>query len=300
VAVVALLGGAWLAGRALIAYSRIERVDLADVLTPVQGDAVNYLLVGSDSREDFDPDIEPGATTSVEGRRSDTIIVLRTTPEGAAMMSIPRDLYVTFPVSQQQGRINGAYASGPAALVRTVQSALGVPINHYVEIGFGSFGGLVDAIGGVTVDFPHPANDPKSGLQVGESGPVTLDGSQALAYVRSRTYTEFIDGEFVVEPTGDLGRNRRQQVFLRSAMANLGAERNPLAIVDAITALSNGVVLDDSASLFDLVKLAGSCRAQRSSPSSCRRDRPRSTGRRSCCWPSRRPKRCSQRSAESC
>jgi LCP family protein required for cell wall assembly len=222
----------------------------------VEGDYVNWLLVGSDSREGFDPDVGPGGTSTVEGRRSDTIILLRTGPEGAAMMSIPRDLWVTYPVSGVEGRINGAYAVGPAALVRTVRSALDVPVNHYVEIGFGSFGGLVDAIGGVTVDFPHPAGDPASGLQVGQSGPVVLDGRQALAYVRSRNYTEFIDGEFVRDPTADLGRNLRQQAFLRSALSQLGAERNPFALVNAVGALSDGVVLDDSASFTELLGLA--------------------------------------------
>jgi len=250
------LVGLWLGGRAFLSYRGIERVDLSEVLDPVEGDYVNWLLVGSDSRQGFDPDVGPGGTSTVEGRRSDTIILLRTGPEGAAMMSIPRDLWVTYPVSGVEGRINGAYAVGPAALVRTVRSALDVPVNHYVEIGFGSFGGLVDAIGGVTVDFPHPAGDPASGLQVGQSGPVVLDGRQALAYVRSRNYTEFIDGEFVRDPTADLGRNLRQQAFLRSALSQLGAERNPFALVNAVGALSDGVVLDDSASFTELLGLA--------------------------------------------
>jgi LCP family protein required for cell wall assembly len=258
VVVVLSLLVAWLGGRALLAYTGIERVDLSDVLDPVTGAEVNYLLVGSDSREDFDPDVEPGTATTVEGRRSDTIILLRTGPGGSRMMSIPRDLWVTYPVSQVEGRINGAYAVGPAALVRTVQSALDVPVHHYVEIGFASFGGVVDAIGGVTIEFPHPASDVKSGLNVPQAGPVTLDGDQALAYVRSRTYTEVIFGQAVVDPTADLGRQQRQQAFLRAALAQVGAERNPFELVDALSALSGGLVLDDSASAWDLFALARS------------------------------------------
>ena len=69
-------------------YNKIQRVDLAGVLDPVSGDSTNYLLVGSDSREAFDPEGSSGVT----GRRSDTLIVLRTTPTGSSMMSIPRDL----------------------------------------------------------------------------------------------------------------------------------------------------------------------------------------------------------------
>jgi LCP family protein required for cell wall assembly len=252
--VAALIG--FVAVRAFVDFRSIERVDLAGVLDPVTGPNVNYLLVGSDSRDGFDPDVGPGGTSTVSGRRSDTIIVLRVTPEGAAMMSIPRDLWVRYPVSGADGRINGAYNAGPAALVRTVQSALGIPVNHYMEVGFASFAGLVDAVGGVTVEVPHPAFDVKSGLRIDQAGPVTLDGAQALAYVRSRTYTEVIDGQEVTDPRADLGRNERQQAFLRTALGEVGSERNPLALLRAVDALSSGLIMDDSISMFDLFGLA--------------------------------------------
>ena len=80
-------------------------------------------------------------------------------------MSIPRDLFVTIPGREGQHRINTAYNDGPATLIRTVQQSLGIPLDRYIEINFVSFAGLVDSLGGVTINFPHPATDPKSGLE---------------------------------------------------------------------------------------------------------------------------------------
>lgn len=252
--VIALLVG-FLGFRAVRAYRAIERVDLAGVLDPVTGDEINYLLVGSDSREGFDPDVGPGGETTVTGRRSDTIILLRVGPDGATMMSIPRDLYVTIDGTGEQARINGAYNGGPATLVRTVQENLAVPVNHYMEVGFASFAGVVDAIGGVTVEFPNPVRDEKSGLFIDTAGPVTLDGRMALAYVRSRNYTEIIDGRPVTDPTADLGRQERQQQFLRTALGDVGGTRNPFQLVGAAEALSDGLTVDESLGALDMFRL---------------------------------------------
>ena len=251
-----LVGVGLVAGRAYAAYRSIERVDLSAVLDPVSGDTVNYLLVGSDSRDGLDPDVADGAASTVTGKRSDTIILLRVGPDGSQMMSIPRDLWVTNAQTGKSGRINGSYNQGPANLVATVKQNLKVPVNHYMEVGFESFVGVVDALGGVVIDFPHPASDTHSGLYVDQQGPVLLDGRQALAYARSRHYTEVVDGKEVTDPTADLGRQQRQQLFLRTALGEVGASRNPLELVAVTEALSGGLVLDDSIGLFDLIGLA--------------------------------------------
>jgi LCP family protein required for cell wall assembly len=244
VLVLLAMGGFWWARTT---YERIERVDLSGVLDPLEGDAVNYLLVGSDSRDELDPEGNSGVT----GRRSDTIILLQTTPSSSAMMSIPRDLWVTIADSGREGRINGAYNSGPANLVRTVQQNLGVPVNHYLEVGFASFVGLVDTLGGVTLEVPHPAVDRASGLVIPGGGEVRLDGTQALAYARSRNYTELIDGREVLEPTADLGRQQRQQYFLRTVLAEVGGTRNPVTLVRVAGAMSNQLTVDSDLGMLD-------------------------------------------------
>ncbi|MBV9953022.1 MAG: LCP family protein [Acidimicrobiia bacterium] len=224
-------------------FDKIEKVPVGGVLSGAPG-GTNYLLVGTDNR--------PG----VSGNRSDTMLVLRTQGSKSWIMSLPRDLFVAIPGQDGQHRINSAYNSGPQTLVRTVQETLGIPLDRYIEINFVSFAGLVDAIGGVTIDFPHPATDPKSGLDIQQTGAVELNGAQALAYVRSRTYTETIDGQHVVDGTADLGRVKRQQAFLRAVLSQAGASRNPFHLRKIGESLTAGLKIDDHMTLIDGLRFA--------------------------------------------
>jgi LCP family protein required for cell wall assembly len=239
-------------------WHAVDRVDLGDALTPAAGDTVNYLLVGSDSRQGITAGTPNAGAIgpNVQGKRADTMIVLRVSPDKAEMMSIPRDLWVTNAATKRQGKLNGAYNQGPANLVRTITSSLGVPINHYVEVNFVSFGGIVDAMGGIVIDFPHPAFDRNSGLNVVTSGPVRLDGTGALAYVRSRHYTEVIDGKDVADPTADLGREARQQLFIRTVLSGVGNTRNPVTLARIMSAATDGMRVDTTFGLGDAWSLA--------------------------------------------
>ncbi|MCC5950766.1 MAG: LCP family protein [Acidimicrobiia bacterium] len=243
-------------------FSRIERVPVGDVLS-TGGEGTNYLIVGTDSRDNIDPDApDAGAFLDGEfgGARADTIILLRTGgPAGSAMLSIPRDLWVVDPVTGEPGRINSTYVNGPVALIGAVQS-LGLPVHHYMEVDFVSFGGLVDALGGVTIPFEHPARDEMSGLFVEEAGEVVLDGTQALAYVRSRQFTQLIDGEWRTDPTGDIGRTERQRLFLTSLLGKLGGTRNPWRAANAAGALGPGMRLDDSFTFLDALRFGWAAR----------------------------------------
>ncbi len=243
------------AGWLWTSWNAVDRVDLSGVLDEQIGDVTNYLLVGSDSRSNLDPDAVAGAEPTVEGSRADTIILLSTSMAGTKMMSIPRDLWVTIAGSGTKGRINGSFNNGPANLVATVQSALDVPVHHYAEVDFASFAGVIDAVGGVTIHFDHPASDPASGLNVTEAGDVTLSGRDALSYVRSRHYTEFIDGRQITDATGDLGRQERQQRFLLAAFSEVGGTKNPVAIGRAASSVSEGLTVDTGFSLFDALSL---------------------------------------------
>jgi anionic cell wall polymer biosynthesis LytR-Cps2A-Psr (LCP) family protein len=124
-----------------------------------------------------------------------------------------------------------------------------------MEVDFVSFAGLVDALGGVTIDFPHPAFDEGSGLYVREQGPVELNGEQALAYVRSRQYTENIGTEEVPDPTGDLGRIQRQQKFMQAVFDKLSGTRNPFTLSATASNLADGLRIDDKMTMFDGLRL---------------------------------------------
>jgi LCP family protein required for cell wall assembly len=110
-----------------------------------------------------------------------------------------------------------AYNEGPERLAATVTEALGIPIHHYVEVDFFGFKEIIDAVGGVDLCVEYVTRDTRSGLDL-EPGCQTLDGTMALAFARSRYYEEFRDGQWRVDGSADLGRIRRQQLFMRAAI----------------------------------------------------------------------------------
>ncbi|MEI8240636.1 MAG: LCP family protein, partial [Actinomycetota bacterium] len=237
--------------RAVAAVQRVPKVD--KVLSSSSPTIENYLLVGSDSRSGGDPN--SGQTGGVTGSRSDTIMVLRYDKASgkASLLSIPRDLWVTVPGHPSKRRINSAFNDGPDVLVRTVQTQLGIPVHHFVEIDFTGFEKLVNALGGITVCFAYPAKDANTGLDIARPGCHHLDGRQALAYARSRHYRELKNGRWVTDPTSDLGRSRRQRDFvdrcLQSAAAQVKA--NPFRAGELITAMSTGIRIDEALNPID-------------------------------------------------
>lgn len=275
IAGIALVLALLVAGGLLWGYQQfqsIERVELADVLA--SGDGTNYLIVGSDTRSGIaadDPNasaiLGPGAQGG-EPERSDTIMILRVDDEGSRMLSVPRDLLVTIAETGQVSRINTAFNGGPRRLIATLSDELQLPIHHYLEVDFVAFRDLVDALGGITINFPHPASDHMSGLSVPEAGDVRLDGTQALAYVRSRYYTETIDGRQVTEPTGDIGRVVRQQQFLSAVVREVGSTKNPFRMMSMTSSLVDGMRIDDQLSYFEAIRLALRFRSMQLEPAS--------------------------------
>ncbi len=250
-------------------FDSIERVAVANVLAFDGAEGTNYLIVGSDSRENLDPNVDNAAaifgdgSQDIGGQRTDTIQILRIANDGTQhVLALPRDLYVPIGGNGASNRINAAYAlGGPELLISTIEGSLGIPIHHYAEIDFGGFIDLVDAVGGVTIDFPHPAYDLKTGLNVGVAGPATLDSTQALAFVRSRSYTELIDGQPVVDYRSDLGRVKRQQVFLQALFSELNDPRSQLSVLSSLDASTGSLKLDDQISFAEALALANEVRA---------------------------------------
>ncbi len=181
-------------------------------------DRVNILVMGIDERES-----EDGPW------RTDTMLVLTIDPlsKSAGMLSIPRDLWVPFPVPDYgDGRINTAnylgdlydYPGGGPALARdTVEYNLGIRIQYYVRVNFRTFVELVDQIGGIDIYVEEEINDPLypshnpadpygyEPLYI-PAGWVHMDGDLALRYARTRHSNG-----------GDFDRARRQQQVLLAA-----------------------------------------------------------------------------------
>ncbi len=265
--IAALVGVAGAAGVLRAADERtddVQRIEgLESVLAEVPDEddptieypAENYLLVGSDTREGADPTAEDfggiGDTSVVSGRRSDTIMVLRQERNGgAALVSLPRDLWVEISGTGRSQRINTAYntdtGGGAERLAATVTDALGIPIHHYVEVDFVGFKDIIDGIGGVELCVGFAARDTASGLKL-DPGCQNLDGVMALAYARSRNYEEWDGTDWVKDPRADLGRIERQQLFMRAAVD--GALRklrsSPFGAGETIEAVVDSVRIDE-------------------------------------------------------
>jgi LCP family protein required for cell wall assembly len=236
---------------------------LAEAAPP--GEPTNFLIVGVDSAEKLaagDP-VRRGRDGLNE--RSDTVMVVRINPESrkVALLSLPRDLWVPIAGTGTEQRINTAIQlGGPELLIRTIDEYLGIPIQHFVQVDFAGFRDLVDTIGGVEITVPHPARDQRSGLNI-PKGRVTLDTDQALAYVRSRAYEERIDGEWVTDPTGDIGRIKRQQKFITAALrAAIDQGGRNLARLDQLLNVGlDSIVVDDALTADDILRLGNQFRS---------------------------------------
>lgn len=166
---------------------------VAYVVLPVGTDRV--VLLGSDAR-------------SAEPSRSDTIVVAKA---GGGVLAVPRDTLVEIP-GIGQDKVNAALAhGGPELAVETLEGLTGVRIDNYAVVDFGAVEEVVDALGGVTVEVGEPIQYTLDGRYVSiPAGRQTLDGFEALAYVRYRG-----------GPTADIGRIARQQEFLRALAAEV-------------------------------------------------------------------------------
>ena len=232
--------------------------ELSGVLADSGGPFVNYLLVGSDTREGADPNSPDfggiGLANETGGHRSDTLMILHVDNDRktASIMSVPRDLWVAIP-GFGEDRINRSYTFGADVLVETVQTALGVPINHYIEVDFNSFKHIVSALGGVDICFDYPTRDINTGLNVPNPGCYTLDSLQALAFARSRYYETFEDGEWKTDGRADLGRVERQQTFLQSAVKKAAGQMaaNPLRASELINAAVTSLRVDPGTDLME-------------------------------------------------
>ena len=234
-------------------------------------DAENFLLTGSDNGACTSPDSATsggiGDRTSF-GERSDTIMIIRIDPSSkqAAILSFPRDLWVDIAGTTRQNRINSAFQStDPNRLVATIKENFDIPIDHYVNINFCAFKEIVTAVDGVKVPFLYPTRDKKTGFNVAAPGCVNFDGDTALAYVRSRSGYRYFDPTkqaWLEDPTGDLGRIKRQQDFLRRSMQRaLDKGSKSLSVAnDLLNAALKNVITDDELSPRGMLTLAQAMR----------------------------------------
>nr|WP_308011135.1 MULTISPECIES: LCP family protein [Streptomyces] len=271
IGVVVLAGGAVCAGWAV--YTKLSGNITADEAaaaelaryekerpTPLVRGAQNILLIGSDSRS--------GAGNGRYGRdsgteRSDTTILLHLAADrdSATAVSLPRDLMVDVPGCHRPDgslagptftQFNSAFSvGGSACSIRTVEKLTGIRIDHHVVVDFQGFKEMVDALDGVEVCLRKPVDDKDADLRL-PAGRVTLDGEQALGYVRARK--SLGDGS-------DTDRMDRQQRFLGALVSKAqsnGVLLNPVKLYPVLDAATSSLTTDPNLAnlrgLYDLVR----------------------------------------------
>ncbi len=247
------------AGAAFLWYenNRIHRVEVKHLATVAsrgsQKDVQNILLIGSTTRCGLKQQSTAFGLCDqgVTGVNSDVVMILHLDPDHqrASILSIPRDTFVPNARPGGVNKIDAALGApdGPGQLIAAITDDFGIPIQHYVELNFDSFQGVVEALGGVQMYFPMPVFDQQSSLYVPSSGCQTLNGFQALAVVRARhlQYQPRNDRSvsrysWPYDPQSDLSRIRRDHEFLRVlastvAKRGLGNFVTDLRLIDSLS-----------------------------------------------------------------
>ncbi|MEX2395311.1 MAG: LCP family protein [Actinomycetota bacterium] len=220
------------------------------------GKTLNFLLVGSDSREGLSDPEDQARFGSVGGKRADTIILAQLVPgeERGVLVHFPRDLYVTVHGDgrQFQSKINAAYGYGPQSVIDTVGNLTQLPIHHYMEIDIRGFRAMVNAVDGIDVELDGPLYDSTLNFRL-PKGKSHLDGNKALSFVRARYAT----------PDGDFGRIKRQQQFMKAVMQKVlrpAIFTKPTQVDRLARSFADNVTVDQNFNMRDLLSFAQSFR----------------------------------------
>lgn len=229
---------------------------LAPQPTPANEDArITVLLTGIDSSETRDQAL------------TDTMLVVSVDPTDGkvTMVSFPRDI-ARFKLTDGRtftGKLNSlmSYADrhpkefpdgGKLTLTRELSNLLGIPIHYYAAVDLEGFARLIDRVGGVTISITTAINDPSyggwtDGRPIGfklSKGRHTLDGQEALAFVRSR------------RTTSDFSRARRQQQLLIALQRELTDPSKlpslPGILADASDTVTTNFPVDGLGEMVDL------------------------------------------------
>lgn len=177
---------------------------------------MNVLVIGSDSRANArEQEAHTAATGESQDHRSDVLMVVHVPADrhNLYIISIMRDLWVEIP-GYGGSKVNAALEIGGIDLTaRTVESLLGIHVDHTLMLDFNGFRGLTDGLGGIDVNVPFPFQSTHDTGHVFSGGVNHLDGQAALEFSRERY--AFSDGDYQ--------RVQNQRIMLRAILAKLTA-----------------------------------------------------------------------------
>ncbi len=208
----------------------------------------SYLLLGTDA----------------SGFLADAIIYALQPAGGGTplLVSLPRDLYVWNLCRGRFSRLNEGLggcrgkASGSELMAIMVEDYTGVPVDHLARVDFDGFARVVDLMGGIEVCVDRPTRDIKAHLEILDTGCRTVDGTTALAWVRSRHAEELVGEEWRSVSSSDFTRQGRQQDVLFQLAGKAANFTSPAALSNRLAAVASTVRLDSSWGFGDAVSTA--------------------------------------------
>ena len=246
----------------------------------------NILLIGSTDRcaATSIPVFKKECAAGVNGINSDVVMILHIVPKTnqLTLLSIPRDTFVPDArAGDLYNKIDAGLVDGPGQLIEAISEDFGIPINHFVDLNFGTFTNIVNILGGVKMYFPDRLYDAENPpLSINHTGCQLLKGTEALALVRSRHLYYFTKGQKInyaainaatvsgadytpdsggsYDGSGDLGRIIRVHEFLRvvaSAVQRRGLG-NPLTDNAIIGSIAPDLTVDSALGDREMVDLA--------------------------------------------
>lgn len=239
-------------------------------LTTSVGGAENILVAGSTNRCNLKvQNAEWGfCSQGVTGVNSDIIFVVHIVPstKTVSILSIPRDTFVPNARSGDEAfKIDAALYQGPTQLVNAIQEDFGIPIQHYAEVGFDGFVNIVNAVGGIKMNFPMPVYDSESYLDIKAPGCQLLNGVEALQVVRAR-HLQYDPPSLKTsdvnlwpqETESDIARITRTHEFLRVLGSTVLAKGlgNPVTDQKLVDAIAPQVQVDSGLSTAAMIQLA--------------------------------------------
>jgi LCP family protein required for cell wall assembly len=242
--------------------AQVSRVDAGTSGASVSSGPVNLLVVASDDRAGLSTTdkVRLHLGKANYGAHTDTMMLVHLSGDGTSVtaVSLPRDTLAAIPAwtdpngarhASRKAKLNAAFSlGGPKLMVSTVEAMTGVRIDHYAELNFAGFLGMVDALGGVEVCLTNATTDKNSGLNL-PAGRQTVNGAQALAYVRAR----------YIDPSADIGRMKRQQKFvgaIAKKALSTGTLTDPAKVAAFVSAVAHSLKTDTGLGTSQMLDLA--------------------------------------------
>lgn len=236
---------------------QIKRVNVSGLASSVNG-AENILIAGSTTRCGLKvQNAQWGfCSNGVTGVNSDIIMIVHLVPatHSITLLSIPRDTFVpNARAGAEAFKIDAALYEGPTQLVNAIEEDFGIPIQHYVELNFDGFVNVVNALGGIKMDFPLPVYDAYSHLDITQAGCTELNGITALQLIRARhlqykpaSITTNDTAYWPYELQSDIGRIARTHEFLKVLASSVQKQGigNPFKDQQLVSTILPNVTID--------------------------------------------------------